>query len=72
MATAICPCAPTAVNQMKKGPHDYNADSFFPRMEIVDELDTVKDMQALARQSWEKRAKTLGLLEASPKSETVG
>lgn len=41
-------------------------------MEIVDELDTVKDMQALARQNWEKRAKTLGLLEASPKSETVG
>jgi CBS domain containing-hemolysin-like protein len=41
-------------------------------MEIVDELDTVKDMQALARQNWEKRAKTLGLIEVSPKPDTAG
>ncbi len=31
--------------------------------EIVDELDGPADMQALARQNWEKRAKTLGLLD---------
>jgi hypothetical protein len=30
-------------------------------MEIVDELDTVEDMQALARQQWEKRARSIGL-----------
>ncbi len=30
-------------------------------MEIVDEMDTVEDMQALARQQWEKRARALGL-----------
>ena len=30
-------------------------------MEIVDEIDTVEDMQALARQQWAKRAKALGL-----------
>ncbi|MCP4153881.1 MAG: HlyC/CorC family transporter [bacterium] len=30
-------------------------------MEIVDEQDTVEDMQSLARQQWEKRAKALGL-----------
>lgn len=30
-------------------------------MEIVDEIDTVEDMQALARQQWTKRAKALGL-----------
>jgi CBS domain containing-hemolysin-like protein len=30
-------------------------------MEIVDEADTVDDMQALARQQWQKRAKALGL-----------
>ncbi len=29
--------------------------------EIVDELDTVEDMQAMARQQWAKRAKALGL-----------
>lgn len=28
-------------------------------MEIVDEMDTIEDMQVLARQQWEKRAKTL-------------
>lgn len=30
-------------------------------MEIVDELDKVEDMQALARQQWAKRARALGL-----------
>jgi CBS domain containing-hemolysin-like protein len=28
-------------------------------MEIVDEMDRVEDMRALARRQWEKRAKTL-------------
>jgi len=31
-------------------------------MEIVDEMDQVEDMQALARQQWENRAKARGLL----------
>lgn len=31
--------------------------------EIVDELDAVDDLQALARQQWESRAKALGLIE---------
>ncbi len=30
-------------------------------MEIVDEMDRVEDMQALARQQWAKRAKALGM-----------
>jgi CBS domain containing-hemolysin-like protein len=30
-------------------------------MEIVDEMDKVQDMQAMARQQWAKRAKALGL-----------
>lgn len=30
-------------------------------MEIVDEMDKVEDMQALARQQWQKRARALGL-----------
>jgi CBS domain containing-hemolysin-like protein len=30
-------------------------------MEIVDEMDTVEDMQALARRQWAKRASALGL-----------
>jgi CBS domain containing-hemolysin-like protein len=30
-------------------------------MEIVDEMDQVEDMRALARQQWEKRAEALGL-----------
>lgn len=30
-------------------------------MEIVDELDTAEDMQTLARQQWEKRAKARGI-----------
>ena len=32
-------------------------------MEIVDELDSIEDMQVLARRNWEKRARNLGLLE---------
>lgn len=32
-------------------------------LEIVDELDNTGDMQKLARQNWEKRAKKLGLIE---------
>ncbi len=32
-------------------------------MEIVDEMDSVADMQALARQQWEKRAQSLGIYE---------
>ncbi len=32
-------------------------------MEIVDEMDQVEDMQALARRQWEKRAKTHSLQE---------
>lgn len=32
-------------------------------LEITDELDNVEDLQALARNNWEKRAKKLGLLE---------
>jgi CBS domain containing-hemolysin-like protein len=32
-------------------------------MEIVDEMDSVADMQALARQQWEKRARSLGIYE---------
>jgi CBS domain containing-hemolysin-like protein len=34
-------------------------------LEIVDEMDRVEDMQALARKNWEKRAKTLGLIDDS-------
>ena len=30
-------------------------------MEIVDEMDTVEDMQAMARRQWAKRARTLGI-----------
>ena len=30
-------------------------------MEIMDEMDTVEDMQAMARRQWAKRARTLGL-----------
>lgn len=32
-------------------------------LEIMDESDNVEDMQVLARQNWEKRAKKLGLLK---------
>jgi len=37
-------------------------------MEIVDEMDKVEDMQALARQQWQKRARALGL-KADPDTE---
>lgn len=35
-------------------------------MEIMDEMDSVADMQALARQQWEKRARSLGIIDPSP------
>jgi CBS domain containing-hemolysin-like protein len=34
-------------------------------MEIMDEMDSVADMQALARQQWEKRARSLGIIDSS-------
>jgi CBS domain containing-hemolysin-like protein len=39
--------------------------------EIVDEMDTVEDMQALARQRWTQRAKALGL-NVDAAAETAG
>jgi len=41
-------------------------------MEIVDEMDKVEDMQALARQKWEARAKALGLSIDTSKSKRAG
>lgn len=39
-------------------------------MEIVDEIDTIEDMQNLARQNWQERAKKLGIvLPGSGKNE---
>lgn len=38
-------------------------------MEIVDEMDRVEDMQALARRQWEKRAKSMGI---APQTEKTG
>ncbi|MEP0546448.1 MAG: hemolysin family protein [Rhodothermales bacterium] len=38
-------------------------------MEIVDEADTVHDMQVLARERWEERARGLGLLDDVPEEE---
>ncbi|SFJ41913.1 Hemolysin, contains CBS domains [Desulfomicrobium apsheronum] len=38
-------------------------------MEIVDEMDSVADMQALARQQWEKRARSLGIFEQEQNRE---
>jgi CBS domain containing-hemolysin-like protein len=35
-------------------------------MEIMDEMDSVADMQALARQQWEKRARSLGIIDPCP------
>lgn len=35
-------------------------------MEIIDELDSSADMQALARKNWELRAQRLGLIEDTP------
>ena len=32
-------------------------------LEIVDELDSIEDMQQLARENWEKRAKRMGLID---------
>jgi len=32
-------------------------------MEIVDEFDNAEDMQAFAREIWEERAKTLGIID---------
>ena len=32
-------------------------------LEIMDESDTIEDMQLLARKSWERRAKRLGIIE---------
>lgn len=40
-------------------------------MEIVDEMDEVQDMRALARRQWEKRARALGV-EAEHLDYTVG
>ena len=38
-------------------------------LEIVDELDGIADMQALARKNWEKRAKILGILDDEKPAE---
>jgi len=40
-------------------------------LEIMDESDNVSDLQYLARKSWERRAKKLGLIEEVP-TETPG
>ena len=32
-------------------------------LEIMDESDTIEDLQLLARKSWERRAKRLGIIE---------
>ena len=37
--------------------------------EIMDESDNVADLQQLARKSWEKRAKKLGLIEKNNPEE---
>lgn len=37
-------------------------------MEIVDEIDTIRDMQKLARQNWEERAKRLGIVIPASKN----
>ncbi|MEM7104143.1 MAG: CNNM domain-containing protein [Bacteroidota bacterium] len=38
-------------------------------LEIVDELDNVEDMQALARKNWEKRAHKIGLIKDEENEE---
>ena len=38
-------------------------------LEIMDESDNVADLQQLARKSWEKRAKKLGLIEKNNPEE---
>jgi hypothetical protein len=41
-------------------------------VEIVDESDRTVDMQVLARRSWERRARRVGLsVEPSPKDEAA-
>ena len=40
-------------------------------MEIVDEADTVHDMQVLARERWAERARTLGLLDETSEEEVA-
>ncbi len=40
-------------------------------LEIVDESDRVADIRALARKDWEKRAKSMGLLDA-PSTQPSG
>ncbi len=35
-------------------------------LEIVDEADTIEDLQAQARKQWEERAERLGLFTKSP------
>jgi CBS domain containing-hemolysin-like protein len=41
-------------------------------LEIVDEFDGTDDMQKLARQQWEKRAKSLGIIEEKPTDAEKG
>ena len=38
-------------------------------LEIMDESDSVEDMQVLARRNWEERAKKLGLLKQEREEE---
>lgn len=38
-------------------------------LEIMDESDSIEDMQLLARQNWEKRAKRLGLIQRKENEE---
>ena len=38
-------------------------------MEIVDEIDEVKDMQALARKKWQERAERMGVVVNEPSTE---
>lgn len=38
-------------------------------IEIMDESDNVADLQQMARKSWEKRAKRLGIIEHKPEDE---
>ena len=38
-------------------------------LEIMDESDSIEDMQMLARQNWEKRAKRLGLIQRKDNEE---
>ncbi len=41
-------------------------------LEIVDEFDRTEDMQRLARQNWEVRARKLGLIDADVKTSSSG